>query len=73
MKISDLKAYVFIATTAIGVVIYLGRTYANVEMVKKIDLRVDRLEEKVTKSLKADCLTAIKVGVKKTELLEICN
>ena len=73
MRVSDLKAYVFIATTAIGIVIYLGKTYATVERFDRLKREVNELESKVDRSLKANCLTALHVGVSKKDLIKICN
>ena len=63
---SSLKTYIFIATTAAGLALYVHQTFAT-------NLRVDSLESKQIRNSKVNCLIAVRVGVEKKELREMCD
>lgn len=61
-----LKFYIFIATTAIGVALYVHQTFAT-------NKRVGMIEEDLHNHLKVSCLTAMQIKVDPELLKDICQ
>lgn len=64
--IESMKAYIFIATTAIGLTLYVHQTFAT-------NARVDRIEKEQSNQQKISCLMAVKLNVDKNDLKDICQ
>lgn len=66
MDVSNIKAYIFIATTAVGLTLYVHQTFAT-------NQRVEKIEVEQTRQSKVSCLIALKLGVEKKEVETICD
>lgn len=62
----SIKTYIFIATTAIGLTLYVHQTFAT-------NVRVDRLEKEQVNQQKISCLMAIKLKVNPDDIKDICQ
>jgi hypothetical protein len=62
----NLKFYIFIATTAIGVTLYVHQTFAT-------NKRVGMIEDDLHNHLKVSCLTALQIKVDPALLKDICQ
>ena len=62
----QLKTYIFIATTAIGLTLYVHQTFAT-------NSRVDKIASDQSNQQKISCLMAYKMGVKEEDLKDICQ
>lgn len=62
----SMKTYIFIATTAIGLTLYVHQTFAT-------NARVDRIEKEQTNQQKISCLMALKLNVDKNDIKDICQ
>lgn len=62
----QVKTYIFIGTTAIGLTLYVHTTFAT-------NNRVDKIQREQTVQQKISCLMAYKMGVKEEDLKDICN
>lgn len=60
------KTFIFIATTSIGVTMYVHTVFAT-------NSRVDRIEGKQSSQHKIQCLIAIKLGVDEVTLKDMCD
>jgi len=66
IKIDNLKNLAWIIGTVVILTLYVHQTFAT-------NKRVDKIEERITKQEKIQCLTAIKVGVEEQDLRQICQ
>lgn len=62
----QVKTFIFIATTAIGLTLYVHSTFAT-------NVRVDKIQKEQSIQQKISCLMAYKMGVKEEDLKDICN
>jgi hypothetical protein len=62
----QLKTFIFIGTTAIGLTMYVHTTFAT-------NSRVDKIQKEQSVQQKISCLMAYKMGVKESDLKDICN
>lgn len=73
MSLSSLKAYIFIATTAIGSILYLHQTFATNNKLTLTNIRVKNIEADQDKHGKILCLMALKQGVNENDLRNFCD
>lgn len=73
MEISSLKTYIFIATTAVGVTLYVHNTFATNESLAKTNKKVVEIEGGQQKNSKILCLMALEQGVKRQKLEKYCD
>lgn len=74
MKITEsLKGYIFIATTAVGITLYVHQTFATNVKVEKISTRVLKVESNQDKQNRISCLIAFKLKVSESDLRDICD
>lgn len=71
--IESLKGYIFIATTAVGITLYVHQTFATNVKVDKISSRVAQVEQNQNKQNRISCLIAYKLKVAESDLRDICN
>lgn len=62
----SIKSFIFIATTAVGVTLYVHQTFAT-------NIRVDRIEKQSGHNNKVNCLIALKLNIEQSKLEKICN
>lgn len=60
------KTFIFIATTAIGVTLYVHTVFAT-------NSRVDKIEKSQITNGKVNCLIALKIKVDKDDLKDFCD
>ncbi|MDD0853007.1 hypothetical protein HBN50_07860 [Halobacteriovorax sp. GB3] len=72
-KTQSLKDYIFIATTAIGVVLYMHRTFATQEALNQARLLIKQQDVQIKFQNKVQCLIARRLEVEESKLDKICD